>query len=395
MRNTNDFFEKRSLKLSKLDVTWRPFPPFVVSPKEGIHVEVINMVASYLHVNINYVESQYPVNPYSAEPEFKQNMYDFSSMPFMNQTFQFDKTITFTKDVSVYVIPRIIVNDEWQIFYREFDNTIWICFSVVVLFFYVLLQLINLMFPYQSNFSVFEIILGILLGSIGGINARTASLKLLLTLFIFFSLLFTTIYRSKMFDIMKTDLSIQLIKSKEDILKSNLKLGMPGESFVQLFKMSQNVFDSSLTANDRVVNCFSFRACVDRVAFNKDIVTKRLIKAVRSLTPTFYLDSKGRPLIDLIKDPHVVPFHFGILFRKGHPMFEKFNKNILLLIEAGFIRHVCRAHDKKYEKAIILAQNKKVLKYSNLQLGTLRSTFFIYLVGITASIIVFSIEIFV
>ncbi|CAG9826618.1 unnamed protein product [Diabrotica balteata] len=392
LRNTEDFFRKRSLKFSKLDATWIHFAPFIVSPTEGIHVEVINMIASYLHVNINYVESQSLINPLAVEPKFKENFYDFSVVPYVNETTQFDKTMTFTEDVPVYVTPRIVINKKWQIFYREFDNKIWICFFIMIVFLYILFKFSHLIFPYKSDFSAFEIILGVLLGSIGEINTRTISLKLLLTLYVFFSLLFTTIYRSKMFDMMKTDLSTQLITSREDILKSNLKIGMPGAPFIRLLKLSQNPFESALVANDRVINCFNFTACVDRVVFNKDIIAKRLIKAMQFLIPAIYLDSKGRSLIYIIKDPDVVPFHFGILFLKGHPLFEKFNKNILLLKEAGFIRHLCKIYESNYEKAMILAQNKQALQYSKLQLETLESTFFIYLFGITASIIVFSIE---
>ncbi|KAI2474247.1 Ionotropic receptor 159 [Diabrotica virgifera virgifera] len=395
MRNTEDLFRKRNLKISKLDATWIDFAPFIVSPTEGIHVEVINMIASYLHLNINYVEAQSLINPLAAEPKFKENLYDFSLVPYVNETTQFDKTIPFTEDIPVYVTPRIIIDKKWQIFYREFDNRTWICFSVVIILFYLLFKFIHLIFPYKSNLSVFEIILGVLLGSIGGVNARTVSQKLLLTLFIFFSHLFTTIYRSKMFDMLKTDLSAQLITSRDDILNSNLKIGMPGEQFVGLLQLSQNPFELGLIANDRVINCFNFTACVDRVVFNKDIVTKRLIKAMHFLIPAIYLDSKGRSLIYIIKDPLGVPFHFGILFLKGHPLFEKFNKNILLLKEAGFISHLCKIYENKYERAMILAQHKQALKYSKLQLETLGSTFFMYLFGITASIIVFSIETFV
>ncbi|KAI2474245.1 Ionotropic receptor 156 [Diabrotica virgifera virgifera] len=392
MRNTEDLFRKRSLKISKLDATWIYFAPFIVSPTEGIHVEVINMIASYLHLNINYVESQSVINPVAAEPKFKENLYDFSLVPYMNETTQFDKTIPFTEDIPVYVTPIIIIDKKWQIFYREFDNRTWICFSVMIILFYLLFKCIHLIFHYKSNFSAFEIILGVLLGSIGGVNARTVSQKLLLTLFIFFSLLFTTVYRSKMFDIMKTDLSAQLITSRDDILNSNLKMGMPGEHYVRLLKLSQSPFELGLIANDRVINCFKFTACVDRVIFNKDIVAKGLIKVMQFLIPAIYLDSKGRSLIYIIKDPLAVPFHFGILFLKGHPLFEKFNKNILLLKEAGFISHLCKIYENKYERAMILAQHKQALKYSKLQLETLGSTFFMYLFGITASIIVFSIE---
>uniref|UniRef100_A0A6P7GTR4 Uncharacterized protein LOC114342163 n=1 Tax=Diabrotica virgifera virgifera TaxID=50390 RepID=A0A6P7GTR4_DIAVI len=396
MPNTNEFFRKRNLMVSKLDATWAPYIPFIVNTTEGIYVKIINMIAAYLHVKINYIESKRPLNPYAVEPDFQEKLYDFSVMPYCNGTQQFDQTFTLTEDVIAYIIPRIIINNEWQIFYREFDNSTWLCFSVVILLFYLLFKLIYLMLPYKNNVSVFEVILGILLGSTGGFKTRSASVKLLLTLYIFFSLLLTTIYRSKMFDMMKTDLSTQLITSRQDILNSNLEIGMPGEPFVQLLKLSQNPFDSALVATGRVINCFNFSACVDRAAFNKNIVAQRVVKAVQFLIPARYLDSKGRPLVYILKDPYAIPVHFRILFLKGHPLFEKFNKNILLLKEAGFIRHLCKMYEKNYEKAImILAKEKQSLKYSKLQLGTLRSTFVIYLIGVTASITVFSIETFV
>ncbi|KAI2473998.1 Ionotropic receptor 150 [Diabrotica virgifera virgifera] len=395
IKSTKHFFKKRSLnKITELDATWRPFEPYLISPTEGLHTELINMITSHLHLNVNYIETQDRVNPMAVESEFKENRYDFSFMPYLDDTTQFDKTITFTEDKSVYIVPRIIVNNEWQIFYREFHNNVWICFGVLILSLYMVIKLIFLVVPSPNNASVLEIIIGILLGGGGQVNTRSVSLKLLLTLYIFFSLLFSTTYRSKMFDIMKTDLSHELITSKDDVLKYNFKMGLAGESFVQLFKLSQNRIDASLTATGRVINCFSYTRCLDRVAFEKDIVSLRLLKPVKFLIPTFYLDSDGRTLIYILQERYAVPYYFGILFLKGHPLFEEFNKKILLLKEAGFVNYLYTKHERNYTKAKSLAQYKDLIKYSDLNLKTLQSTFMIYLICLAISLVIFCIELF-
>ncbi|KAI2474248.1 Ionotropic receptor 160 [Diabrotica virgifera virgifera] len=393
IQNAELFFKRRNLnKTTKLTATWRRSFPFVISPTEGLHAELVNMIAVYLHLNINYIESRDPINPLAVESRFEKNKYDFSLLPYVNETTQFDKTIALTEDKEVFIIPRIIVNNKWQIFYRQFDNHVWICFGVLMLSLYMIIKLIFLVVPSSNNVSVFEIILGILLGSGGKVNPRNVLLKLLLTNYIFFSLLFSTTYRSKMFDIMKTDLSHQLITSKADVLKYNFKIGLAGEHNIQWFKESQNRIDLSLIANGRIINCFSFNRCLDRVAFKKDIVSIRLLKPVKFLVPMYYLESDGRTRLYIIQEQYAVPYYFGILFRKGHPQFEEFNKKLLILKEAGFVRYLYRKHGRRYKKAKILAKSKDFLTYSHLNLKTLQSTFLIYLIGLAASFVIFCIE---
>ncbi|CAG9826616.1 unnamed protein product [Diabrotica balteata] len=207
------------------------------------------------------------------------------------------------------------------------------------------------------------------------------------------SLLFTTVYRGKMFDIMKTELLSQMVTTKEDILKYELKMGLPGDTFLDVYKMSNDPVDIEIMKNGRYLNCFNFTACLDRVAFNRDIISQRLVKPVKSLIPQYYQDNSGKSLLYIIHRPYGTPYYFGMVFRKGYPLFKEFNKKILILKEAGVVEYLYKKHEELYIKATTLAQLEDGIKYSDLNLQTLQSTFVVYLIGMGFSLLVFFIEI--
>ncbi|CAG9826619.1 unnamed protein product [Diabrotica balteata] len=364
----------------KLDVVWTLHAPYIITPTTGVHMKIINLIATHMNLKLNYIHTPYPVVPLAIDPLFRRNEYDMCSIQFTNLTKQFDKTIDVTEDMTVYIIPRIIVTKELKMFYLEFETLIWYHFLILILILFVLFKIINALIPKTDVISAFDVILGVLLEGVTSMNARIFSLKILLINYILFCLLFSTAYKSKMFDVMKTDLSSQLISTTEDLLKYEFKVALPTE-YVKLFKMSQDPFDTIIVANNRIVNCLNFTICLNRVAFQKDVVTTRLLRPTQALIPQYYLDSEGRSLLYIIKRPFSVPYYFSLLFRKGHPLFEEFNKNIFLLKQAGFVDYLIQNQQRSYEKAIALANIKSSFRYSALNLKILQSTFFVYFLG--------------
>ncbi|KAI2473997.1 Ionotropic receptor 149 [Diabrotica virgifera virgifera] len=394
IESTEGFFKRQSLvKQTKLDVTWSAYAPFVLNQTQGIHIEIINIIASNMNLEINYIETPIFLNPYQVEPKFKENMYDLSSLPYCNDTSQFDKTVLCTDDKTAYIVPRIIVSRTWQIFFIEYHITVWCLFVLMIVSLYVVLKLYIALIPNKGKVSIFNITFGILLEGSCPYRTNKISLKLLIINYTLFCLLFTTVYRGKMFDIMKTELSSQMITTKEDILKYELKIGLPDDTFLGVYKMSTDPVDIVIMKNGRYLNCFNFTECLDRVAFKRDIISQRLVKPVKSLIPQYYQDSRGRSLLYIIQRPYGIPFNFGMLFRKGYPLFNEFNKKILLLKEAGVVEYLHKKHEELYIKATTLAQLEDGITYSDLNLQTLQSTFVVYLIGIGFSLLTFFVEI--
>ncbi|KAI2474041.1 Ionotropic receptor 164 [Diabrotica virgifera virgifera] len=394
IKSTEDFFKIQSLfKHTKLDVTWSAYGPFVVDQTKGIHIEIINIIASNMNLETNYIKTPTFTNPFQIEPKFKENIYDLSSLPYTNETLQFDKTFMVTEDKPAYITPRILVSRTWQIFFIEYEVTIWCMFVLVIVSLCAVLKLYIALIPNRDKVSIFNIIFGILLEGSCLYRTNNISLKLLIFNYSLFSLLFTTVYRGKMFDIMKTELSSQMITTKEDMLKYELKMGLPGDTFLDLYKMSIDPVDIEMKKNGRYLNCFNFTECLNRVAFKGDILSQRLLKPVKWLIPQYYQDSSGKSLLNIIQRPDSIPHQFGMLFRKGYPLFEEFNKKIIILKEAGVVEYIEKKHEELYIKATTLAQLKDGIKYSSLNLHILQSTFVVYLIGIGFSLLVFFIEI--
>ncbi|KAI2474249.1 Ionotropic receptor 163 [Diabrotica virgifera virgifera] len=389
--NGTIFDISKQVVCNKMEVIWTLHAPYIITPTSGVHMKIINLIAAHMNVKLKYIHSPYPVVPLAVDPLFSRNEYDMCSIQFTNLTKKFDKTIFITEDRTVYIIPRIIVTKELQMFYSEFDELIWYHFLILILLLFVLFRVMHALIPKTNVLSAFDVILGVLLEGVTSMNTRSFSLKLLLINYILFCLLFSTAYKSKMFDKMKTDLSGQLISTTDDLLKYGFKVALP-EEYVKLFKLSQDRFDRIIVARNWIVNCLNFSICLDRVAFQKDVVTTRLLRPTKALIAQYYLDSEGRSLLYIIKNPFGVSYYFSLLFRKGHPLFEDFNKYIFLLREAGFVNYLVKDQQRSYKKAIALANIKSSFRYSALNLKILESTFFVYFLGMGCSIVVFFLE---
>ncbi|KAI2474096.1 Ionotropic receptor 154 [Diabrotica virgifera virgifera] len=376
--------------LPALQVLWSSFPPFVINSEEGIHSELINMIASTAKLKINYTISDHVANPFEMDPEFCKGLYDIFINPIVFPSLLFDNTYTFTEDRAVLVFPVIDANNNWKIFYGEFHFYVWGCFLGLILSLCVIFKILS---AYTNKISVLNIIVGVLLEGATQISARRASMRILILNYSIFCLLFTTVYKSKMVDIMGSDQSTQLLTSKNDALKYLFKFGVAGEGSLYLARLSQNPVDIALDQKGLLIDCISSHGCVNRSAFQKDIMTVKLLKPLQFLLPTMYVDSNGRSLL-YVSNKFEYFYYMSIYFKKSHHLYDMFNTKLMNLKDNGIVDYMYKKYQQNYTKAMTLAKLKSITGYQKLTLKTFQTTFYACFIFVILSLLVFTGELF-
>lgn len=146
-------------KIRELNIIYQKQPPYVISPKEGLNTEIVNLIASSLKVKPNYKLSNLSDTIGFVDEngqttgmllDVRNGKFDLSInilISFFNEYLYFDITIPIMDDVGAFIVARNRVTDYWKMFYEEFTLTVWICLFASIVICYVILYMI------QKNFT--------------------------------------------------------------------------------------------------------------------------------------------------------------------------------------------------------------------------------------------------
>ncbi|KAI2474137.1 Ionotropic receptor 134 [Diabrotica virgifera virgifera] len=393
-RKLNKIFIK---KFDCLNVLYDIDPPFVITLSQGIHIELLNMIAKNINVKLNYIKAKNRTNIIDVSSEFINNRsYDVYGALFSSrrslQSYAFDETIRITEDTLVYITPNILFTNNWTIFYGEFKNSVWAYFVLLLLTLYVVISILDYLVPDKKNTNVLCFLLAVLFEGTVTIYSEKRSTKIIFINYLIFALIFTTIYKSQMFDIMRKDNSYNPIKKRTDLLKYKFKICLISQILVDAYKTSEDPLEHYFAWHSEIIVNANLWNCINMTAYQKNTVSFLISKRLEYLDGQEYQDENGAPLLNILtKDFHSY-LYFTIPFRKGHPLFKIFNKKLTILKETGFVEYQYKIYQLKFQRAVAAAQKKSTFYFKALKLNTLQSVFFVYIALISVSSLVFGLE---
>ncbi|CAH1105964.1 unnamed protein product [Psylliodes chrysocephalus] len=391
-------FEKRVFQgcikpLNNLRVLYAVTPPYVISSSTGTHIELVNMVAANLKLKLKYKKVKPPPTAFVVAEEFKTRNFDMyvskiSDRVHGDPTIQ--TTFGLTQDKLVFITPNLVKYNRWAIFTKEYSRLVWWLLCGLFVLLYTSFYFVSYLFNDRNVGSILYILLSVLFEGSAIIYAKTLSFKVLFLNYLIFSLIITTVYKSKMFDLMIADNSFQLINSRADILTSSLAIAFPDPNIVEMFKVSTDPIELGMSKANIVYCLRDYWECVNKTAFDKNLITSRLVKQLQYYVPIYYLDEDGKSMLNILHNDHYDMLYLVIVFRLGHPIFTVFNKKLMYLYETGFVKYISDNFEREYKKAMYLAKEKSSCK--PLTLKVYQTTFIIYFCCVVICFVVFCLE---
>ncbi|KAI2473999.1 Ionotropic receptor 151 [Diabrotica virgifera virgifera] len=384
-------------EISTLKTMYALTPPGIINKKEGTYIEIVNIILLNMNVTMDFVKTE-NYDTLSVPSQFKTGKFDFFIAPISEHMIQsdilLDKTITVNLDVPVFVVPRVTKpKNIWHIFYEEFSMVVWLCFFTVAFVLYWLFMYFYKRVEMNQNVDMYIAMISILFEGCTNLHIKSVGLRLLLVNYLIFCLILTTVYKTRMFDIMIKDIPSELFEKSQDIWKySNFRMCFPNAALFYIFNTSGYPPYRELTKNNRAF-VDEAHNCLEKVAKDKNKLTYLLLSSIEYYVPDFYLDEGGKSLVHTF-DIDQLPVSLCFCFREGHPIFPAFNSKLARLKESGIINHIFLKASSTYRKAKALANAKDLFQYNALNVDHLGSTFLVYLFGILFSMIAFCLEYF-
>ncbi|CAH1115217.1 unnamed protein product [Psylliodes chrysocephalus] len=397
----NDIFLRMKPKeITELNVGYIIDEIFVQNTKKGLHIEIINEIADNLNLKLNYILSENENagflyengTAYGMILELKAKKFDFIVSPYIRfsyESYYLEPTEMIIGDSIKYIIGKTIITNNWKMFYGSFSVTVWILYLVIAVIAGLLHYLIRKLTFQHYNFSIIMSIVRIMLEGPALIKFNSFSSKVLFIHFIFYCVVISTIYKSKLYYFMNTDQSYQSINTLNDVMKNGIRICLARHSITFLEKSEHPFAKYVLTNNPQIEE--DLNICWNQTAFRKDKVSEINTMLLKVLIERF-IDSEGRSLVHILKRDQQHSFFFNMYFAKGHPLIDIFNKKILILKQIGFMNKLYNGIDRAYKKSKALTAISKSLQAKSLTITTLKSTFCIYFICIILSIIVFILE---
>ncbi|CAG9864863.1 unnamed protein product [Phyllotreta striolata] len=342
---------------NELKLMYTATRPYSMNSQKGIIVELLNLVLTNMKIRFAYNLSDLPENSINLPADVRLRLYDiyasFIPLEYGNTRF-FEFTVPVLDDESVYVSPNIDTYDHFKLFYAEFKPNVWGVTIAVFITVYLVFNAIIHLLPIE-NFSVLMLILSVIFEGITSVRNRSKSFKILLASYLLFALIMTNVYKSKMFDEMRSDFGSELVKSSEDILKNRLKVGT---SSLRVLKNFENVFSPyvNFTAENLVYMCPKYDDCINRTLTTKDVVTISLSRIVKYDFSKVFIDEDKNPLAHFVLT-RSFPSYMPIYFLKGHPLFHKVNRKLIIAKESGLIESIYKKYSREYDKIIGLRKD--------------------------------------
>ncbi|XP_072377955.1 uncharacterized protein Ir62a [Diabrotica undecimpunctata] len=369
-------------------------PPFVINPQDGIHAEIIKIIAKNMNLTIRYdVNGSNGVLDDKAFRAGKYDLYAGTINSYDLTAHLFEHTVFVTYDYLIYAFPKMVKINWLKIVHKEFTVSVWLCFFGLVLLLYILFVLFEKVLPNKTKLSIPLSLLRVLLEGAMDVSTNHVSLKILSITFILFGMLFTTAYKTKMFDIMTGDFTYDLYHEWDDIIKYKLKIGITDASLVKYYKQASKTVFSTINNNNLFEVCNDWLDCLNVTAIKKSTIIPLLSRSFYYFVPDHFLDSDGKPMFQIIYPKNVYQMYFSMGFKKGHPHFNTFNRKLQHFKEGGLTYVLYRKYSSKYKKAAALAEYKASIDSTILTLQSFQTTFIMYLIGICLSGIAFLAEV--
>ncbi|CAG9832742.1 unnamed protein product [Diabrotica balteata] len=384
-------------KFNHVNILYDIYPPYIMTSEDGIHVNLLKIIGDSLKLKTNFIKSNQPTNPMRIPQEFMDNSsYDIFVTLTINRQFEdmpVDKTEEISHDTVIFLAPVILSDGLWNVLYGEYETAVWISFLISIVIFYLAFYLVGQILQQDKNASTSLLLLSILFQGSTSVQTKSRSFSILFVFYLTFAFIFTTAYKSEMFDIMRVNNTYNLIKTPSDLFKYKINLGLWNPIVT---KQIQGVVDPSeqpfIESNVTVYCYMDFFQCIRRVALDKDLFISVPLRVAQSLVSEIFVDSDNKPMVNTINKAQKSNLYFVFIFRKGHPLRDLFNHKIRILKESGLTEYEYLKYKQRYEKAKFLINKDKELYYKPLDMRSMQVIFYLYTICLLMSVIAFCIE---
>lgn len=269
-----------------------------------------------------------------------------------------DASFPYIEDSMTWIVPAAKFLARWKSLLLFFSTTVWLTSIICILIVSSTLYLIAKYLAYESKsyqeiFYDFLVTFQLLMGQVAASLPERLAFRMIIGSWLIFSFVMRSSFQGNTTLGLNFDAHEKQISTAEEIIASGLKFGFYEENRY-LFSNPDNT-DTYLYKN--YIPCSRGSECTNRTAFRGDFATLKTKRFLQYMTSRYYINSKGHPLVYIFNN-QVRALYISMVFVKGFPLMEDFNKLLINMQCHGFIDHY-------YE---VIQQVKKRILYRRLDL---------------------------
>lgn len=407
--NSNFFLEtKPNWKNCELKILTMPISPYVFinlnKSFDGLEIRCLKTIQEIMGFKTKFLPSKYTAwglrlsNGTYTDMFQKLQNYEADIVVGMWPTnfthhWDFDASITYLQDVLVWLVPKAQQIPHWKRLAIIFPKNIWITLFLTVLLLPIIwtiaakcLRTIEFLSFQKWETSILKSISIILNVTIPNFP-KSLTLRVIVIIWVYISLILVTIYQSKLLSILIQPQYEYQIQEVDDLLKSGIKLGA-NVNIKSLFAGTDSEIEQKIY--EKMIVCDLTLTCPNRTAYKRDFATAKSKLPADFMILQYFTNSDGSPMIYIFKST-IHTHHVNIVFSKGHPVFEEYNKILFWISESGLlVKWKNDIKDETMRKSFIgkLYSDKSLV----LSLAHMETAFKILLVGYIVSSVVFILE---
>lgn len=347
----------------------------------GIEIEIYEMLFQNLKIKTNFQLSE----NYILENFEFYSVYDvfIGGFSYSLRDFFLDITLSYIQDEIALFVPKDSTLPRWKYIIRIFSITSWIFWTVsLVIMGIVGVLLSSTVLQLRRKVMLKYIVLGVLkliLEQNHCFRTEVFHIRIFNILMLFFGLTCNILIKTGVTHYTNAQLMDSPINSIEDIIKSNLDVAVPydGEIFLHDAQLLEYL------KYHRVSCDFSITSLL-QTAYQRDLISYRGVMKAR-FEKRLIDQTTGEWLLKQLPQQKAAFPLYGF-FKRGHPLFYRFNYKLRNLIESGIVSKISSKYDIIREQKIIF------MKIQILGLKDLIVPSYLLLIGLFTSCIVFTTE---
>ena len=370
-------------------------PPSVITKDSGSDIQLIKELAKILQTELELSHSDNPLGFGYLQPNgtitgafgavYYQKVDLAIGTLLLNQDRYrlLDTSFTYHNERWYWCVPRATKMPSWKQVFVAMKLETWclICSTyvtiTVLLWCFSLTKSAEATYPSISN--CFLINFCMFLGTCPNLWPRSKSMKILVLFWLIVCFILDIIYTTKFISLMQLGVQKQQIKTREELLESNLEIWLK-PSTVKFFKDSSSMIPFFQKYND----CRSEMNCLRHIIHSKNratFTTESFVLYIKNQfigandLPLFYCFNSGTDMS-----------HFIIGMRKGSGLKEHIDKILHQFVEGGFIQLWRRQTFKSYK--VVNGEDSR----TKLGFDFFKAPLYCWTVGIVFSFSVFILE---
>lgn len=331
--------ENKKRKFSMLNIFVSRMPPFYIDKSLGLNFNIIETISSHLGLEMN--ETLLELDNYERNEKIfsilKSYQFDmFGGFTFANkyEYYYFDVTYPALLDKCAFAVPVLTRTEaSSENLLDEFSFSVWLIYisslSVFPLIFYVS-NICSKDEAFEQRYSLFMLTLEVVFQNCTKFKPKGVVRRFSLVTLLLLAMVMSTSYKSKLFSTLTDKKLIQILNNFENVMELNMSVAMEQQTQIE----SLDDLNYGEYIKSHVFQCEDLVVCLNRTSLQKDFVTMGSLRQFQWFIPRMENGSNVRILPTFYLKWQSLSF----FFIKGHPLLDKFNTQLILLKEFGFIK---------------------------------------------------------